>query len=44
MISDADVPITITAPQSGNRAYLVLQSSKNGAVLFREDAEWLTLQ
>jgi hypothetical protein len=38
------VPITVTMPATGTSAYLVLTSSKGGRELFREDAEWFTLQ
>jgi glycosyl hydrolase family 2 len=40
----ADLPITVTAPPTGSRGYLILQSSKGGQLIFREDAEWFTLQ
>jgi hypothetical protein len=36
--------ISVLAPQSGTRAYLVLRASKNGQELFREDAQAFTLQ
>jgi hypothetical protein len=38
------VPITVTAPTTGLRGYLILQSSQNGTVIFREDAQWFVLQ
>jgi hypothetical protein len=38
------VSVTVTAPSSGNTAVLVLQSSKGGTVLFRDDGESFTLQ
>lgn len=34
----------VTAPSSGTTAVLVLQSSKNGSVIFRDDGEAFTLQ
>ena len=37
------LPITVAAPASGTRGYLVLQASKAGQVLFRDDAEWFQL-
>jgi hypothetical protein len=39
----ATMPITITLPTTGARAYLILRSSKDGQTLFTEDAEWFTL-
>ncbi len=36
--------ISVTTPSSGTNAVLVLQSSKNGQVIFRDDAEKLQLQ
>ncbi|HVY41042.1 MAG TPA: glycoside hydrolase family 2 TIM barrel-domain containing protein, partial [Polyangia bacterium] len=38
------VPISVKAPATGTRGYLVLQSSKNGVVVFTEDAEYFNLQ
>ena len=38
------VTASVTAPSSGTTAVLVLQSSKNGTVLFRDEAEAFTLQ
>jgi hypothetical protein len=40
----AALPIQVKAPSTGTRAYLVLQSSKGGSAIFREDAEWFMLQ
>jgi hypothetical protein len=37
-------PISVTAPASGTTAVLVLQSTKNGNVVFRDDAETFRLQ
>jgi len=36
--------ISVTTPASGSNAVLVLQSSKNGQVIFRDDGEQLKLQ
>ena len=36
--------ISVTTPASGSNAVLVLQSSKNGQVIFRDDGEKLKLQ
>jgi hypothetical protein len=36
--------ISVTAPSSGTTAVLVLQSSKGGQVIFRDDAESFSLQ
>jgi hypothetical protein len=38
------LPISVTVPQAGTTAYLVLVASKGGVELFREDAEVLQLQ
>jgi hypothetical protein len=38
------LPISVTVPQIGTTAYLVLIASKGGVELFREDAEVLQLQ
>ena len=38
------LPITVAASPTGSRGYLILQSSKSGTPIFREDAEWFTLQ
>ncbi len=38
------LPISVKTPATGTRGYLVLQSSKNGVVVFVEDAESFTLQ
>jgi hypothetical protein len=38
------LPLTVTAPATGTRGYLKLQASKDGQVIFREDAESFTLQ
>jgi hypothetical protein len=38
------VSISVKAPATGSRGYLVLQSSKGSVPLFREDEEWFTLQ
>jgi hypothetical protein len=40
----AALSISVKTPTTGTRAYLVLQSSKNGVVLFADDAEYFTLQ
>jgi hypothetical protein len=40
----APLTANVTAPASGTTAVLVLQSSKNGIVLFRDDGELFTLQ
>jgi hypothetical protein len=40
----ATVTANVTAPSAGTSAVLVLQSSKNGTVLFRDDGEVFTLQ
>jgi hypothetical protein len=40
----ATVPITVTLPSTGTRAYLVLRSRKDGREIFVEDAEWFQLQ
>lgn len=40
----ATVTASVTAPPAGTTAVLVLQSSKNGTVLFRDDGEAFTLQ
>jgi len=37
-------PITMTAPSSGTKCYLVLRAQKNGATLFEETDESFTLQ
>ncbi len=39
-----NVTATVTAPSAGSTAVLVLQSSKNGSVIFRDDGESFTLQ
>ena len=36
--------ITMTAPTSGTKCYLVLRAAKNGAALFQEMDESFTLQ
>jgi hypothetical protein len=38
------LPITVAAPASGARGYLILQAGKAGQILFRDDAEWFQLQ
>jgi hypothetical protein len=38
------MPITVRAPATGTRTFLVLQSTKDGQVLFRDDSESFTLQ
>ncbi len=38
------VPITVQAPATGTRAYLVLMSSKGGIQTFRDDAEYFEIQ
>ena len=38
------VPVDVTLPSSGTRAYLVLRSRKDGREIFVEDAEWFQLQ
>ena len=40
----ATLPITVTMPSSGTRAYLVLRSRQDGREIFVEDAEWFQLQ
>jgi len=40
----ATASLTVTAPSSGTNAVLILQSSKNGVVIFRDDAELFRLQ
>jgi len=40
----ATLPISVTMPSSGTRAYLVLRSRKDGRDIFTEDAEWFQLQ
>ena len=40
----ATLPITVTMPSTGTRAYLVLRSRKDGREIFIEDAEWFQLQ
>lgn len=40
----ATVTVNVTAPSSGTTAVLVLQSRKNGTVLFRDDGEAFTVQ
>jgi len=42
--SHVTLPVTVTMPAAGTRAYLVLRSSKDGREIFVEDAEWFTLQ
>jgi hypothetical protein len=39
----ATVTATVTAPASGTTAVLILQSSKNGQVIFRDDGPVFTL-
>jgi hypothetical protein len=39
----ATVTATVTAPASGTTAVLILQSSKNGQVIFRDDGQVFTL-
>ena len=36
--------ISVKTPATGTRGYVVLQSTKNGVVLFTDDAEYFTLQ
>jgi hypothetical protein len=36
--------ISVTAPSNGTTAVLVLQSSKDGQIIFRDDAQTLQLQ
>jgi hypothetical protein len=40
----ATVTASVAAPSAGTTAVLVLQSSKDGTVLFRDDGELFTLQ
>jgi hypothetical protein len=40
----ATLPLTVTMPSSGTRAFLVLRSRKDGREIFVEDAEWFQLQ
>ena len=42
--SHATTSISVTAPASGSSAVLILQSSKSGQVIFRDDAEAFTLK
>jgi hypothetical protein len=42
--SRTNTSITVTAPSSGTSAVLVLQSSKNGETIFRDDAEKFSLK
>jgi hypothetical protein len=36
--------IAVTTPSSGTTGVLILQSSKNGQVIFRDDAQVFTLK
>jgi uncharacterized protein with NRDE domain len=40
----ATLPIMVTMPSSGTRAYLVLRTRQDGREIFVEDAEWFQLQ
>jgi hypothetical protein len=40
----AMVSISVKAPATGTRGYLVLTSSKGGVETFRDDGEWFALQ
>jgi hypothetical protein len=42
--SRTNTTISVTAPSSGSNAVLILQSSKNGQVIFKDDGEKLKLQ
>jgi hypothetical protein len=42
--SMAQQAITVTAPGSGTRAYLVVRSKKNGAIVFEDSAQVFTLK
>jgi len=44
LASMATKSITMTAPTSGTKCYLVLPAQKNGTTLFEETDEWFTLQ
>jgi Glycosyl hydrolases family 2, TIM barrel domain len=40
----ATLPISVAAPSTGTLGYLILQASKGGQVVFRDDGEWFQLQ